>query len=145
MRPPQAQLKLLAALNPGLSQQQHRLPFIPAPPPGVSGGAGVGWSGEKGRSLGGGMRASDIGGVGGPAATPAPGPSPQRHWPPLLPVAPAPGVRSEKTIAGHTSSSGDRTRNVPCSSLAAVGGNVRGSAGNVQIPRGERRTRVWTC
>ena len=35
------------------------------------------------------MRASDIGGVGGPAATPAPGPSPQRHLLPLLPPLPA--------------------------------------------------------
>ena len=35
------------------------------------------------------MRASDIGGVGGPAATPAPGPSPQRHRLPLLPPLPA--------------------------------------------------------
>jgi hypothetical protein len=36
------------------------------------------------------MRASDIGGVGGPAATPAPGPSPQRHRLPLSPPLPAP-------------------------------------------------------
>jgi hypothetical protein len=34
------------------------------------------------------MRASDIGGVGGPAATPAPGPSPQRHWFLLLAAPP---------------------------------------------------------
>ncbi len=43
------------------------------------------------RRCGGGMRASDIGGVGGPAAIPAPGPSPQRHRLPLLAVQP-PGI-----------------------------------------------------
>jgi hypothetical protein len=41
----------------------------------------------------GGMRASDIGGVGGPAATPGPGRSPQRHRLPLLPLpALLPGI-----------------------------------------------------
>ena len=37
---------------------------------------------------GAGIRASDIGGVGGPTATPAPGPSPQRHRLPLSPLTP---------------------------------------------------------
>ncbi len=37
------------------------------------------------------MREADIGGVGGPASTPAPGLSPQRHLLPLLP-APPPGM-----------------------------------------------------
>ena len=62
-------LPLLAAPAPGPSLQRHRLPVLPAPP-GIGGGASVGGSGERGRRWReGGMRASDIGGVDGPAAT----------------------------------------------------------------------------
>jgi hypothetical protein len=58
---------------PGPSLQQLWLPLLLAPPPGIGSGAGVGWSGERGRRcVCGGMMASDIGGVGGPAATLAP-------------------------------------------------------------------------
>jgi hypothetical protein len=76
-------LRLLAAPAPGPSLQRHRLPLLLAPPPGIGGGAGVGGSGERG-----GRRASDIDGVDGPAATQAPGPSPQVHRLPLLAVPP---------------------------------------------------------
>jgi hypothetical protein len=45
------------------------------------------------------MRASDIGGVGGPAATPGQGPSPQRHRLPLLPLpAPLPVIGCGSSI-----------------------------------------------
>ena len=45
-------------------QQRHWLPLLPAPP-GLGRAAGVGGSGERGRRWGGGMRASDIGGIDG--------------------------------------------------------------------------------
>jgi hypothetical protein len=61
-------LPLLASPAPGPSLQRHRLPLLPAPP-GIGGAAGVGGSGEGKEVGGGGMRASDIGGVDGPAAT----------------------------------------------------------------------------
>jgi hypothetical protein len=42
------------------------------------------WERGEGTEVGGGMRASDIGGVGGPAATPAPGPSLERQRLPVV-------------------------------------------------------------
>ena len=45
------------------------------------------------------MRASDIGGVGGPAATPGPGPSLNRHKHPLLLLqAPLPGIGGGSSV-----------------------------------------------
>jgi hypothetical protein len=78
------------------------------------------------------MRASDIGGVSWPAATPVPGPSQQLHRLPLLPAAPAPGVKFEMTIAGHTSSSGDRSQNVARSSSSESPKTVPKQPGNVK-------------
>jgi hypothetical protein len=90
---PQWMFPLLAAPAPGLSLQQHRLP----PPPGVGCGGGVSGSGERGMRLVWGMRASDICGVGGAAATPVPGPSPQRHQLSLL-AAPPPGIGGDAGV-----------------------------------------------
>jgi hypothetical protein len=90
-----SRLPLFVAPALGQSLQRHRFPLLPVLPPGIGGGGGVGGSGERGRRWGGGggMRASDIGGVCGPAATLAPGPSQQRHRLPLLPLpAPLPGI-----------------------------------------------------
>ncbi len=55
--------------------------------------------------VGGGMRASDIGGVGGPGATPAPGLSPQQHRLQMLPL-PQPGIG----VGGCVGGSGERGR-----------------------------------
>ncbi len=55
------------------------------------------------------MMASDIGGVGGPAATPAPGPSPQRHSLPFLAAQP-PGIGGDGGVGG----SGERGRRCVC-------------------------------
>ncbi len=49
--------------------------------------------------VGGGMRASDIGGAGGSAATPAPGPSPQQRKLPLLPAQPQ-GISGDACVGG---------------------------------------------
>jgi hypothetical protein len=51
------------------------------------------------------MRASDIGGAGGPAATRAPGPSQRQHRLPLLP-APPQGIGGGACVGG----SGERGR-----------------------------------
>ncbi len=89
-----SRLPLLVVPAPGLLPQLHRLPSLPAPPPGIGGGGCVGGSGERGMRLGVGlgMRASDhhhdIGGIGWPAVTPGPGPSLLQRWLPLLPPPP---------------------------------------------------------
>ena len=110
-RPQMRRLQLFLAQASGLSPQRHRLPLLLAQLPGIGSGFSVSRSGERGRR-GGGMRASDIGGVGGPVATPAPGQSLLPLLPPL--PAPLPG------IGGGSSIDNILQHNVSCSPAPTV-------------------------